>query len=391
MKIHRQDGYSLIELVISVTVVSILTLTIGVFFVNATLAWTRNNTETRVQADNQLGLDEIGKAISGSSGVLEKNTITDSYGSWTSNVGGPIVLATPALNSAGAPLFATTSGGQSPADTDVCNNETIIFKSGTQVFIRTLANTSSGCNAAAGNITVSTCGAGDACPDKDKTVAEHTDSIGFAFEDGNTCILNLPACRYLTATLNTSLSQFGRTYTATNQAKKSFSRDLYKQVSIYIDSSVSYSAGSGWTNPTHAFDGVDATQATTSSSGGGVLTGAGSQGLPYNNDAAITPTTTSKILKVEARVLGTTTNGKAFSVVLNNFPRQSGCAIESFTINAPLGLSNSWSPYTLLDIGPANCGWFMSQIVNIWANVEVPSGAAVLVGVGDIELRITFI
>lgn len=244
--IGRQDGYSLMELIVSITVVSILTLTIGNFFVTATLNWTRNNTQTRLQAENQISVEIMRKDLREATAVKPLSTYGGSYATNSAE----LVLAVPAYTSGGATLFSDST------KTYACKNEVVYnlafdpdYPSGSgALYRRTHVNTDSGCNAAAGN-------AGTAVVSK---LAQHWSNFGFQDGDqsGADCIDVAPLdCEQVEFHLTSQLSQFGKTYSITSSTTGYLGSQKVEYLTYFFDGSDAVVQNGTWTNPSWFYDG----------------------------------------------------------------------------------------------------------------------------------------
>lgn len=283
MKIHRQDGYTLIELVISVTVVSILTLTIGVFFVNATIAWTRNNTETQLQEENQRAIDSIKKDISSANALalINDNEIT---------------LYVPALNSAGSPLYSDANKAFT------CKNTVQYqFDSG-NLYRYVTANTSSGCNAAAGNATSDS----TTTIIKDDSTSDILSGDKFDATTGTTsCAADIYTCNNISVSFTRQKSQFGRTYTLTSRTTASLAHVDPTYLEYYFYAVTPADCNAAWSNDANAYDGSDITFATSIAIPG--PGGPTSYCLVAHDTSA--PTTGGTILEVAASAIGCRVSG----------------------------------------------------------------------------------
>lgn len=255
----KQAGFSLMELLVSVTTVSVLTLAVGTFLVNATLSWTRNNTETRIQQTNSQVTTILRQEITRSLAILTSSTIggttytTDSV---------TMVLAVPALNVAGSPIYADSTKSY------VCRNEVVFFQNGGFTYKKTLVNTATGCNAAAGNAATD----GTALLIGDWSVAPINDGVTWSFTyklNGSSCN-DYPTCKTVDVALTRTLSQFGKSYSLTTNTSAATGNLTTQYVYYYFDGSDAAATqpnGAPFTNPTYAVDSGWSFPTSTSATG----------------------------------------------------------------------------------------------------------------------------
>jgi len=174
---RSQAGFTLVELMISVTVMAI----IGVVFLGLTANYfvviTRNNELSEMTVNSQNLLRTTVENIRFGDGVRQTNQISDPHapaGGWnTSNSLFVIVIAVPAV----------TSGHQYIIDPNTGSpymNELVYYKSGTNLMERKLANSS-----AAGNTVITSCPASlasQSCP-ADTQLATYVSSMTFTMYD----------------------------------------------------------------------------------------------------------------------------------------------------------------------------------------------------------------
>lgn len=379
MNSRLQGGYSLIELIVAATIITILTLSVSTFLVNAALGWTRTNTEAGLQADNQAALDAIGADLRKGSAVMTTNTITDLQ-TWTTAAAGPLVIAVPATSIGGGTIHLDS--------TYLCKNEVVYYIANSNLFRRTLANASTGCNSAAGNTAVTSCTpqapneVQDSCPDDARITGSigfvnnipatgGISSIGIVFEDLNACSADLPACDYLNLTINGSKSQYGKTYTLSSQSTAALGRVGVASLTYYFNSSdaaFSEQNSAIWTSEANAFDGQPITSYNPNHTGANGTT-AGSTTLNWlKSEGTSAPTTGGNIISVDARVMSG--SGVCVAAVYTNGEVQllgspSGNGLGSYaTLTTPTG-GWTWQKINDLEVkiyGTGSGSWIPMQV-----------------------------
>lgn len=173
----KQGGFTITELIIGVSVASILFLAFTAALTNYLVLITKNNASIDMAANSQNLLRSTVEALRVGDGVRQSNTITDPnepVGGWnTSNTNFVIVIATPALDSAHNYILDPSTG--SPY-----MNELVYYKSASTLMERTLANPG-----ASGDTLVTSCPASlssPSCP-PDKTLADYVQSMVFTLYD----------------------------------------------------------------------------------------------------------------------------------------------------------------------------------------------------------------
>lgn len=172
-----QQGFTLVELLVSISLVGILMISVMAVTLNYFVVITRTNIRVDLTNDSQNLLRSTVEAIRYGAGVRQNNTITDPnepVGGWnTSNSAFVIIIAVPAEDSSGQYIVDPGTG-------EPYNNELIYYKSGTVLYRRILKNTS-----AAGNVAVTSCppaSAGPGCP-PDAKMLEYLNNMVFTLYD----------------------------------------------------------------------------------------------------------------------------------------------------------------------------------------------------------------
>lgn len=172
-----QGGFTLVEVLVSISLASILA--VGLFSIITTyfVAITRNNLLIDMTVDSQNLLRATVEELRYGAGVRQSNSISDAnapVGGWnTSNANFVIIIAVPAVDSSRDYITDPLTG--SPY-----NNELVYFKSGTTLYKRSLAHP-----AATGNTLQTSCPAGLATPScpADKKLIEAVDDMVFTLYD----------------------------------------------------------------------------------------------------------------------------------------------------------------------------------------------------------------
>lgn len=166
-------GFTIPELVISITLIGIISVSLLAIFVNYFTIITRNNMVIDMTVDSQNLLRSTVEELRYGAGVRQANTIADPNGppgGWnTSNANFVIIIAVPAIDSNRNYIINSDTG--SPY-----NNELVYFKEGSILYKRTLAHPN-----ATGNSLKTSCpaaSAGPSCP-ADKKLIEHVEDMVF--------------------------------------------------------------------------------------------------------------------------------------------------------------------------------------------------------------------
>lgn len=165
------------ELIISISIIGIISVSLFAIITNYLVLITRNNTIVEMTASSQNMLRTAVEELRYGAGVRQTATITDANapgGGWnTSNSAFIIVIAAPALDSSRNYIIDPDTG--SPY-----NNELVYFKQGTTLYKRTLANPD-----ATGNSLKTSCPANLAtvnCP-ADKVLLDNLSNMVFTLYD----------------------------------------------------------------------------------------------------------------------------------------------------------------------------------------------------------------
>lgn len=177
MTIRSQDGFTITELSLSVTIAGLLAVVIfGVtFFYYGNVQQAEASASLGVES--QSILTQLTDDIRLADAIATTNAITDPnapVGGWvTSDPSNIIIIESPAVDSSRNIIFDSTTGLP-------YRNELIYFTSGSNMYKRVLANPS-----AVGNTAVTTCPAAAAtstCP-PDRLFSDNTKDMNFTFYD----------------------------------------------------------------------------------------------------------------------------------------------------------------------------------------------------------------
>lgn len=140
---RSQAGFTVVELIISMTITGILAVAMLGIIMNYFVVITRDNIIVDMTVDSQNLLRSTVEELRYGAGVRQTNTITDLNGpggGWnTSNTNFVIIIAMPAVDSNGSYIIDTATG-------QPYNNEFVYFKSGLRLYKRILAHPSASGN-----------------------------------------------------------------------------------------------------------------------------------------------------------------------------------------------------------------------------------------------------
>ena len=208
-KIHpahiiAQKGFTILELLISISIASILTLvllTVTVYYYGDIL---RSQGTAELAIESQTVLRKIIEDTRLADGIRTNNQITDANaptGGWVTNDPSNIlIIASPAITSARDIIY--DSATSLPYE-----NENIYFQSNGVFYRRTLKN-----SAAVGNTAVTSCPAASAsasCP-SDSALSTHLTDLSFTFYDiNNVTTSNAANARSIAVTINMQSKIYG--------------------------------------------------------------------------------------------------------------------------------------------------------------------------------------
>lgn len=208
---NKPKGFTVVELVVGVSVGTILFLAFMVAMTNQFVIITKNNAASDMATNSQNLLRSTIEALRVGNGVRQTNTIYDTNapnGGWnTSNSNFVIVIATPALDSSRNYIIDPDTG--SPY-----MNELVYYKSGDTLMERQLANPN-----ATGNTLITTCPtalASPSCP-PDKLLGNYMQSMSFTLYDQDNNLTTDPSlARLIKINLTMQRTVFGSSVSLNN-------------------------------------------------------------------------------------------------------------------------------------------------------------------------------
>lgn len=182
----KSAGFTLVELLITISVVASLSIGLMAIIINDFVIMTRNNTQLDMSVDSQNLLRVTVEALRYGAGVRQNNTITDinaPTGGWsTSNANFVIIIATPAFDSSRNYIIDSATG-------EPYLNELVYYKNGSTLMQRALAHPDAG-----GNSLQTSCPenlASPSCP-ADKKLTDNLKSMVFTLYNQDNALTNDP-------------------------------------------------------------------------------------------------------------------------------------------------------------------------------------------------------
>lgn len=210
----RAAGFTLVELVISTTVLGVMLITLFGVSTYYFTQITRNTMMVNMTVDSQNLLRNTVEDIRYGAGVRQSNTISDPNapsGGWnTSNTNFIIVIAVPAVDASHNYIIDSSTGNP-------YNNELVYFKSGNALMERTLANPS-----ATGNTLLTSCPSASASPTcpADKFLTDNVSSMVFTLYDQDDAVTTDPLqARSVKIDLSMAKHTFGGTVSLANSIR----------------------------------------------------------------------------------------------------------------------------------------------------------------------------
>lgn len=204
-------GFTIVELLVGMTLVSILFLGFITAITSFLGVITKNNATIDMAANSQNLLRNTVDAIRVGDGVRQTATISDAnapVGGWnTSNASFVVVIASPALDVSHNYITDPSTGGP-------YMNERVYYKNGTSLMERRLANPS-----ATGNSLTTSCPANLATPScpADKDLADYVNSMSFNLYDQDNAITTDPTlARSVKISLGMQRTIYGATISLNN-------------------------------------------------------------------------------------------------------------------------------------------------------------------------------
>jgi type II secretory pathway pseudopilin PulG len=213
-KNNNSAGFTITELVLSITVAGILAVILFTatfyYYVNAA----QTEASTNLALESQSILTQLTEDMRLADSIASTNTITDSNGpggGWvTSDPSNIIIIENPAVDTSRNIIYDSSTG--SPY-----RNELVYFVSGTNMYKRTLANSS-----AVGNTAKTTCpkaSASSTCP-PDRLFSENVTSITFTFYDASdNTTANATSARSVSLSVNLAKKSFSKNITLSNSTR----------------------------------------------------------------------------------------------------------------------------------------------------------------------------
>jgi type II secretory pathway pseudopilin PulG len=213
-KNNKSAGFTITELVLSITVAGILAVILFTatfyYYVNAA----QTEASTNLALESQSILTQLTEDMRLADSIASTNTITDSNGpggGWvTSDPSNIIIIENPAVDTSRNIIYDSSTG--SPY-----RNELVYFVSGTNMYKRTLANSS-----AVGNTAKTTCpkaSASSTCP-PDRLFSENVTSITFTFYDASdNTTANATSARSVSLSVNLAKKSFSKNITLSNSTR----------------------------------------------------------------------------------------------------------------------------------------------------------------------------
>jgi prepilin-type N-terminal cleavage/methylation domain-containing protein len=207
----KQQGFTITELLLAISVSAIASLLIMTAFVSTYGSVIAEQTKTNMVLRSQLFLRRMSEDIRLSSAVRSTNVIADANNAagWlTSDPANVLIITQPATDAADALIYDTSTGYP-------YQNEIIYFGDQGTMYRRLLADTN-----AAGSIQQTTCPAGTlSCP-ADVELVDMLDNMLFEFYDSGNVITTDPIlARSIKVTINLSKRVYGQDITTTNTTR----------------------------------------------------------------------------------------------------------------------------------------------------------------------------
>jgi prepilin-type N-terminal cleavage/methylation domain-containing protein len=205
-------GLTLVELMVSMTIGSIVVLLVVVLTVNFYGDIYREQVRSEMVIESQLFLRKLVDDIRVSNAVRPTNLLTDSYapvGGWvTSDPSNILIVTSPAVDVNRDFIYDSDTGYP-------YQNEIIYFGSGSNMYRRVLND-----SAAAGNVALTTCPSGTSgCP-ADVLLSRNLQNLTFIFydqDDAQTSDASL--ARSVSLTVNLTKQVFGKSVTISNTTR----------------------------------------------------------------------------------------------------------------------------------------------------------------------------
>lgn len=200
----RQTGFTIVELLVSISLIAIISVSMLAVFTNYLGIITRNNVLVDMTGDSQNLLRTTVEELRYGAGVRQTNAINDPHGpsgGWnTANTSFVIIIAVPAVNASGEYIIDASTG-------QPYRNELVYFKQNRTLFKRTLAHPD-----ATGNKSVTSCPetfVSSSCP-ADKKLTENVKDMNFTlYDQDDTLTTNTQMARSVKIDLQLERDTFG--------------------------------------------------------------------------------------------------------------------------------------------------------------------------------------
>jgi prepilin-type N-terminal cleavage/methylation domain-containing protein len=214
MSKYTQRGFTITELVVSVTIAGILATILFTatfyYYVNAD----QSETTTNMALESQTILTQLTEDIRLADSIASTNSISDPNGpggGWTtSDPSNVLIIESPAITSSRDIVYDTNTGYP-------YRNEYIYFMGGTNMYKRVLSNTN-----ASGNTAKTTCptsSVSPTCP-ADRIFSTNVSNLTFTFYDSSdTTTANAATARSVVLTVNMARKSYGKNITLSNSTR----------------------------------------------------------------------------------------------------------------------------------------------------------------------------
>lgn len=202
----KNNGFTMIELVIASSVIAVMTLLMMNFVANRIADNARKNAQSELQLQTQLALDNINREIRTSANVDGNNRWDDTYApivgsplSWASDAD-TLILANPTIDTSNNVIFDDAQAYISSKD------DIIYYLANNTLYRRTLAAP------VANNKRQTTCPPNtNGCPGDDALLAANVQNFSVEYFDANDIQVIPSEARAVKVTLRVSKDVFGKT------------------------------------------------------------------------------------------------------------------------------------------------------------------------------------
>jgi type II secretory pathway pseudopilin PulG len=211
--LHKETGFTVPELIISITIIAVISVSLLAIITNYFATMTRNNLLIDMTVNSQNLLRATVEQLRYGAGVRQTNTITDpnAPSGWnTSNSAFVIIIAVPAVDASNNYIIDPDTG-------EPYNNELVYFKQGTDLYRRTLAHPD-----ATGNKLKTSCpesSASSTCPADIKLIEDLQDMIFTLYDQDNAITTDPVLARSVQINLTMVKNTFGGPLTLENSTR----------------------------------------------------------------------------------------------------------------------------------------------------------------------------